>query len=89
MNPASRVPHSTMKTLEGVKKEVENQINKISPNFKDNYIRTQPTKKLIRMGTNGDRGRGIIRGPSLQYNKDIGLNKHRNKTLTKVNIINF
>jgi hypothetical protein len=34
LNPASRVPHTPMKSLAGVRQEIMNQLNKISMSYK-------------------------------------------------------
>jgi hypothetical protein len=45
LNPASRVPHTSFKTLNGVKEEIANQLNKLTPFNKEKVVRSQPQNR--------------------------------------------
>lgn len=89
LNPASRIPHTSMKSLAGIKEEISNQLTKGALFNKEKIARTPVTTKQIRMGGNMDRGRGWIKVPSISSSKDIGFNKLRNRTIAKINIGQF
>lgn len=63
-NPASRIPHTPMKNLQGVRQEILTHINKVSMSYKEKFIRSQP--KPVRMGTFNDKRKGgFMRAPSV------------------------
>jgi hypothetical protein len=83
LNPASRIPHSPLKSLSNIKEEISNQLTKGTPFNRDKITRSQANKPFRIIG---ERGRGWIRAPSIESNKDICFNKLRNRTIAKINI---
>jgi hypothetical protein len=83
LNPASRIPHTHLKSLANIKEEISNQLTKGTPFNRDKITRSQANKPLRVMP---ERPRGWVRAPSIDSSKENALNKLRNRTVAKINI---
>lgn len=89
LNPASRLPHTPFKDINGVRQDILNQLNKAALSYNAKMTRTPATQGTIKslkpIVSNDRRGRGhFIRAPSIESSKEIHFNKLRNRTLAKV-----
>ena len=83
MNPASRIPHTSLKSLSGIKEDINNQLTKGTPFNREKITRSKANKPFR---INPERGRAWIRAPSIESNKEKAFNKLRNRTIAKINI---
>ena len=91
LNPASRVPNTNGKTLNGLREEIAGHINKVTGAYREKLIRSEPANRFGRLrGRNDERGKiPPIRNSSITTKEipmGMGLAKPRNRTLAKVNI---